>query len=152
MVFKYSKLDYFFYLKAELITLLLVNSIIENSITYLYINSYFQKVNKYKEARSICFRLDNFYKILIKRHYSIFFSSISERSIHSIRKLAGKIFISYKNGLKICHNCDYFFWNLDIFFENWKYALLFFENFFPICSYFRKKNIRLYQICFPVSG
>ena len=35
----------------------------------------------------------------------------------SIRKSASKIFISNKNGVKICQNCDNFFENLDIFFH-----------------------------------
>ena len=73
--FEIFETSLFFYLKAELITLLLVNFILENSIRcLLYINSYFQKVNKYCEARSICFLLDNFYKILKKRDYLIFLS------------------------------------------------------------------------------
>ena len=80
--------------------------------------------------------------------------------IHSIGKITGKIFISNKNGVKICQNCDYFFRNLDIFFhiQNSKTAPLFLENFwgnFPISSNFRKKKnyqVKFYQICYPMSA
>ena len=63
----------------------------------------------------------------------------------SMRKCAGKIFISNKNEVKICQNCDHIFSEILIYFFTFKIEnlSLFLKNFggdFPICSYFRKKK------------
>ena len=62
-IFKYSKLNYFFFLSyilyvIELIILLLVNFILEKSFTYCTnVHSYFEKGNKYISTyKSQCFK------------------------------------------------------------------------------------------------
>ena len=58
--------------------------------------------------------LENLYKILIKRQYSIF---RSDRYLivvieHSIKKFAPRKFISNENGVENRQNDDYFYGNL----------------------------------------